>query len=420
MELFELFESLKKEGKEELNIEIEPELPKVELKQWIITILDWEHSFRINIKKLPMCFFENAFDHLDNNKSSSKVKGFSCVKCKFNFFCNGYYKEMESYVKPLVDMPKEIVIELTHRCNLHCNFCFNQLCMRESSEELNTEQLKLIIAKIAQLGICIVRFTGGEPFLRLDFIELVKYAKDQGLQVWLNTNGTIANEATNQAAKLIDNVLISLAGFDRESDYKVTRLKKSFENKLKTIEIMKSHGVTVRAGIVLTEPNIANIERFFKLTESLGIRFVEFYRPVSLKLNAESMIRAIRVIFELNKKYRVNHKIANAIPFCIYKPEISSRVSLGGLYDDGASRMVVSTNGRIKPAYYLELEMGNALHDDLLRVWNSKKWRNLRELKYVPKNCKNCKWVYVCRGGSRSLAKIASGNLRGKDPLLKL
>ncbi|PIY82331.1 MAG: heme biosynthesis protein, partial [Candidatus Omnitrophica bacterium CG_4_10_14_0_8_um_filter_44_12] len=48
-----------------------------------------------------------------------------------------------------------------------------------------------MIDSIKKAKISIVRFTGGEPLLRNDIFELIKYAKSKGLKIRLNTNGSL-------------------------------------------------------------------------------------------------------------------------------------------------------------------------------------------------------------------------------------
>ncbi len=61
-------------------------------------------------------------------------------------------------------------------------------------KELSTGYFKKVIDSIDQAGIKIVKVTGGEPLLRKDIFSLLKYAKEKGLEVRLNTNASLIDQ----------------------------------------------------------------------------------------------------------------------------------------------------------------------------------------------------------------------------------
>ena len=66
-------------------------------------------------------------------------------------------------------IPYSAQIEVTLRCNASCPFCsIPALPKPVVINEMNTNQIKLIIDQIAELGVNIISFTGGEPTLRKD------------------------------------------------------------------------------------------------------------------------------------------------------------------------------------------------------------------------------------------------------------
>ena len=68
----------------------------------------------------------------------------------------------------------EIIVELTGKCNLACDFCFNKQGI--PCKEISKQDIFKILKDIANSGIKSVRFTGGEPFLREDLHEILKKA----------------------------------------------------------------------------------------------------------------------------------------------------------------------------------------------------------------------------------------------------
>lgn len=92
------------------------------------------------------------------------------------------------HVRPLV-----AELFLTENCNLRCISCG---CWREVTRgELSTEEWKDVLRQLAALPIHKANFTGGEPLIRKDAIEMMRFARDAGIShMHLNTNGILLNE----------------------------------------------------------------------------------------------------------------------------------------------------------------------------------------------------------------------------------
>ncbi len=83
------------------------------------------------------------------------------------------YSLFKGYAFP----PLTVQMEVTHRCNLNCSFCFLEKSAN-SSLELTYEEIKEIIDQIPPWSL--LTFTGGEPFVRKDFFKILQYALDKG------------------------------------------------------------------------------------------------------------------------------------------------------------------------------------------------------------------------------------------------
>ena len=90
-----------------------------------------------------------------------------------------------------ISSPIQASFAVTLRCTCRCDYCdwwkYNQ-------EDLNTSDTKRVIYQIARLGVLHVGISGGEPMLRPDLPELIKYAKSLGMMVSISTNGMISNK----------------------------------------------------------------------------------------------------------------------------------------------------------------------------------------------------------------------------------
>jgi len=93
---------------------------------------------------------------------------------------------------------------LTKRCNLNCDHCYLDANFRGGfrTDELNTDECKRVIDQIAEVNPnAFLILTGGEPLLRPDIYELIRYAADKKFMVVLGTNGTLINKANAEKRK---------------------------------------------------------------------------------------------------------------------------------------------------------------------------------------------------------------------------
>lgn len=330
--------------------------------------------------------------------------------------------------KNLYDLPAEVMIEAEPRCNFSCRFCFNHASFARADrnvKRLNTVYVKKIIDNIAESDIKIVRFTGGEPMLRPDIFELMEHAKAKKLEVRLNTNGSLINEHNIERLKGgLDNVLIPIEGYNKQGEARITGDQDALRKKIRAVLLLKRAGIpVVRIGTVATKENIVNLDKLAQLILKLPIDEWEMYRPISINADSQPITgkdvdTLVNKIIKLRKSSDKLISIANAIPFCaIDNPERPDKVSCGALYDDGHSRLVVDPRGYVKPHYFMDENVGGPLN--ILGAWSHSFMRKMRNLKFLPKECRECKYKFKCRGGSRYEAKLATGDYSALDPLAR-
>ena len=83
--------------------------------------------------------------------------------------------------------PYRMDLAVTYRCNNDCAHCYN--ARPRQYPELSTDEWKLVIDRLWQIGIPHIVFTGGEPTLRIDLLDLIAHAQNNGQITGLNTNG---------------------------------------------------------------------------------------------------------------------------------------------------------------------------------------------------------------------------------------
>ncbi|MFQ5443340.1 MAG: radical SAM protein, partial [Nitrospinales bacterium] len=138
---------------------------------------------------------------------------------------------------------------LTKRCNLNCDHCYLDADFRGGfrTDELNTEECFRVIDQIAEVNPnAFLILTGGEPLLRPDIYDIIRYAADKKFMVVLGTNGTLISNP--EVAKKIKaagahGVGISIDSMDAGKHNKFRGVTKAWENSMQAFEVLNEVGI---------------------------------------------------------------------------------------------------------------------------------------------------------------------------------
>lgn len=169
--------------------------------------------------------------------------------------------------------------ELTYRCNLQCVHCLNRGI---EIEELGYKQICEIIDKLIKQGCLYFLFTGGEPFVREDFLDIYLYTKKKGGIITIYTNATLIDKA---ALKIFEKypprkIEISIYGIQASTHESVTQIPGSFEAMMRTIYVFKTMGINFSIKTMLITTNKDEFWEIKKFAEKLDVGFR--YDPVIL------------------------------------------------------------------------------------------------------------------------------------------
>jgi radical SAM protein with 4Fe4S-binding SPASM domain len=165
-------------------------------------------------------------------------------------------------------------IEVTPYCNLHCVHCYVTHCHWDGNI-LSYQELCRILDEIAEEGCLWLLLTGGEPFLRDDFLDIYTYAKKKGMFVTVFTNGTLV---TPEIARYLHDypprlVEISIYGATSATHESVTGVTSSFERCLRGIELLLEQGIRLKLKAMLMSLNKHEYWEMKKLAKSFGVHF---------------------------------------------------------------------------------------------------------------------------------------------------
>jgi radical SAM protein with 4Fe4S-binding SPASM domain len=169
-------------------------------------------------------------------------------------------------------------IEVTARCNLRCAHCFINLPagdIEAQRRELTSTQFMSIIDQITEEGCLWLLLTGGEPFLRPDFLDIYLHAKRRGLMITIFTNGTAITPGT--ADVLAEwrpfAVEISLYGATRQTYERITGVTGSYDRCMRGIELLLHRDIPVKLKTMVMTLNRHELQDINAYADGLGVAF---------------------------------------------------------------------------------------------------------------------------------------------------
>lgn len=180
------------------------------------------------------------------------------------------------------ELKLDIDFEVSNQCNLNCIHCCIDADSSRTSQILSIEKMIEIINKIIKVNPKSITFTGGEPLLREDFLELLTYTKNHySGDIDLMTNGTLISENNVDCLiKCLHRIDISIDGVNEEtcSELRGTGV---FEKVITNIKLLKSKGFEhITLSMVITDKTQNYRDEFMKLNEKLGTT------PITRKFSA--------------------------------------------------------------------------------------------------------------------------------------
>lgn len=167
--------------------------------------------------------------------------------------------------------PLRVMFELTYRCNFKCKHCYVPYSYRKKGE-LITEEVFFILDQLKDIGCLYLGFTGGEPFIRKDIIEILWYAKKKGFQVILYTNASLINEKiADELQRLKPNkVDITIPAISKEAFEQITEASGSHREVFGAIDLLHRKGINVGFKTCVLKENESEIKNIQGFSAALG------------------------------------------------------------------------------------------------------------------------------------------------------
>jgi radical SAM protein with 4Fe4S-binding SPASM domain len=304
--------------------------------------------------------------------------------------------------------PLRMDLALTFKCQNDCIHCYAG--GSHETAELTTEQWKKVIDKLQDIGIFIITFTGGEPTLREDLPELLKYAQDKGIVTGLITNGRRLSDMAyvkNLEKAGLDFVQVTLESRRPAVHDKITLAKGGWTETVQGIKNAQSTQIYVSTNTTLSRYNASDFLDTIEFIKELG---VPAFGANSLIYAGKATKGLQKFALPLDKLKEILMETSEkasrlGLKFLWYTPTQYCRlnpVNLGlGIKSCTAAlvNMCVGPNGDVYPCQSYFESLGNILKDSWQAIWNKPLAVSLRKREYAEPKCKDCPELLVCGGG---------------------
>ena len=262
-------------------------------------------------------------------------------------------------------LPLSVCLATTYRCQCHCSHCYAAANERENVDEMSTAETRVLIDELRALGAIHLNFTGGEPLLREDILDLVAHAHASGLITRISTNGylltrervaSLRRAGLNQCGIAIDDA-------DPDTHDRLRGLPGLFERAIGGFRLLHEYGIESRLMTYACHGNMPQgMERILDLARRLRIQSVHINFPYASGLWAESFdeIFSNDDMDRLRKFQRFMKTPLVLIEFPT--PEARCLVAK-------KSFIYINASGEVTPCPVVPYVIGNVRVEPLARIW---------------------------------------------------
>ncbi len=311
-------------------------------------------------------------------------------------------------------VPLVVSWNVTSRCNLKCSHCYMSAGEKQFRDELSTDAAKMLIHQIVEVSRPLLILSGGEPLLREDIFEIIRYGADRGLKMGMGSNGMLIDDDVAKRLKDagMSTVAISLDSSIPERHDEFRGVKGCWEHAVNAIGALKKSGIQVQVNATVTKQNYNEVDDIMSLAENLGVEnfHLFFLVPTGRGTNIEDITpRMYEEMITNTLAQTTNHKM-NVKPSCA--PQFMRvakeqgvdmsrwvRGCMAGLY-----YCRIYPSGEVTPCPYLPINLGNIRDRSFRDIWfNSEVFTAMRDFDQLKGKCGICDFRDVC-GGCRARA----------------
>jgi radical SAM protein with 4Fe4S-binding SPASM domain len=328
--------------------------------------------------------------------------------------------------------PTIVNFAVTRECNLKCKHCYSQSIDSPHPNELSTAEAKRLIGQIAEAGARLLVFDGGEPLMRPDIFELVRYARVVGLTPVMGSNGTlITSEVAMKLADAgLEAIAISLDGADAEAHDSFRGVEGAWDRTLQGIENIRRAGIPFQIAPTLRHGYWEYWGAVAGKAKEWGAKAVEVFDYVPAGRGEESpeFEMEIEERRAFIREYIARQRADDGMIYrCIALPQIWVEVEKNVPEEEVLAKFVRSCcaagtryccvlyDGTVYPCMVLQVKAGDVREQGFVDIWQSSEvFQILRDRDRLEGKCGRCDYRYIC-GGARCRVYAKTGSLTAED-----
>lgn len=305
-------------------------------------------------------------------------------------------------------IPIDITLELTHRCNFRCTHCF--VPDHGRPDLLATGRILELLDELADMGTLFLALSGGEVFLRPDWLAIARHARRRAFVLRILTNGSlITPDIADDLAALYAQVDVSLYAADAAVFEAITTVPGSFHRVMAGIEALRQAGVPVTLKMPLMAANADGVPGMASLAASLGLT-LRIYPNLSHSKDGRLDPVALGA-----RDDQLVHFYGSAYSPCPEAPDSLTLPQGDNMICAAGSRTAtIGPTGEVTACHILPPVAGNVALRSFRSVWEHSPWlQYLRGLRVRDlETCSTCsRLAYCSRCPARAL--VEEGNLLG-------
>lgn len=323
-----------------------------------------------------------------------------------------------------------LLAELTYRCPLKCPYCSNPLQLSRYRQELDTETWQRVLREARDLGVIQVHFSGGEPLVRRDLVQLVRTARELDLYSNLSTGAVTATaDVLSQLREAgLDSLQISLLDADANGNDWLAGLE-SFDKKEAAVRIARKLEFPVTLNVVLHRHNLDHLPRIFDLAEAWRVDRLELahvqYTGWAFRNRAALLPTRLQVEHAAECVATASERLAGRLQILHVLPDYFQEYPKACLNGWGRMFLTVAPDGVILPCQTAreipQLTFPTVQEMSLEQAWfESSVFRQFRGCDWMPEPCSSCERRELDFGGCRCQAFLITGNPAVTDPVCRL
>src|SRR5208337_1671874 len=360
-----------------------------------------------------------------------------------------YSKELPSHLLQFSSDKKPVVVwNVTRRCNLKCVHCYSHSDDRDYPDELSFKEGISLIDDLAEFGSPVVLFSGGEPLIRRDILDLIEHAVTRKMRAVLSTNGTLITSAVASKLKKIglSYVGISLDGLESVHDA-FRGIRGTFARVMTAIRNCQEAGLKVGLRFTINRRNVNDIRGIFDLVDERNIPRICFYHLVYAGRGTELVNEDLdhaqtrNVVDLIMDRTKLLHDKGLPVevltvdnhadgPYLYLRltsenrtraDEVLKLLKMNEGNNSGRGIGCVSWDGAVHAdQFWRHHSFGNVRKRPFSAIWTDLADPLMVRLKdkkqHVTGRCASCRWLTVCAGNFRVRAEAVTGDLWAPDP----